>query len=456
MSRSRWLTSARALRVHALLFAVGLVAFAAVAGSRLGRQSSDPHFVYLADAWLHGQIAIDPPPARGDDWATLETVELRDGRTVRGRRLATRKTFRIAGGGEVPSSEIASSRGKTYHVSFPPAPALLMLPAAALRGRAGNDVWPTVLVAALCLPLCYATLRRLAAAGASPRRPAEDLWLTACLCFGTVFFFSAVQGRVWFTAHVVGVALALVYAWASIEARRPIIAGVALGLAALTRAPMAFMLPLFALEAWRIAGGDRRRLVALAIRFAVPVLVLAIAGALYNHVRFAEPGEFGHSYLAVRQQKQMETLGLFSYEYLGRNLAVAFTLLPSLSTAPPHVVISGHGLAMWLTTPVLLYLLWPRQRGPLHRALWLTVAAVAVPGLFYQNSGWLQFGYRFALDYLPFLVLLLAVGGRPQTRLFRALVVVAIAINLFGAITFARHWRFYKTDARTYDVVVAH
>src|SRR5690606_1680908 len=138
------------------------------------------------------------------------------------------------------------------------------------------------------------------------------------------------------------------------------------------------------------------------------------------------------------------------------NLAVLGTLLPRITTTPPFVSISGHGLALWFTTPVLVTLLWPRRRGPLHRALWLTVAAVALPALLYQNSGWVQFGPRFALDVLPFLVLLLAVGGRPQTRLFRGLVVVGIAINLFGAITFARFPRFYRTDPHTYQVVVPH
>jgi hypothetical protein len=438
---------------HALLFVVGLVAFGAVAGGRLARQSSDPHFVYLADALLHGRLAIDPPPTKGDDWAKLETVELKDGRVVDGRRLTTRKAFRVAGGDEIALGDLARSRGVTHYVSFPPVPALLMVPDALVRGRAANDVVPTVLLAALCLPLGFAVLRRLAAAGASARGEREDLWLTAALGFGTVFFFAAVQGRVWFTAHVVGVALALVYAWASIEARRPLIAGLALGLAALTRTPLAFMFPLFAFEAWRMAAGDRRRLVGLAIRFAAPIVVLAAIAMAYNAARFGEVAEFGHAYLAVRQQKQMEALGLFSPDYLGRNLAVAFTLLPRLSLTAPFVSISGHGLAIWLTSPFLVALLWPRARGPLHRALWITVALVALPGLLYQNSGWVQFGYRFALDVLPFLILLLAIGGRPLTRPLRALIAVAIAINLFGAITFARYPRFYRTDPATYDCV---
>jgi len=41
---------------------------------------------------------------------------------------------------------------------------------------------------------------------------------------------------------------------------------------------------------------------------------------------------------------------------------------------------------------------------------------------------------------------LLALGGRPFGTLFRALVPVAIAINLFGAITFDRAPRFYDGD----------
>jgi hypothetical protein len=105
---------------------------------------------------------------------------------------------------------------------------------------------------------------------------------------------------------------------------------------------------------------------------------------------------------------------------------------------------------------VLLLLLWPAARPPLHRALWLTVAAVAVPAFFYQNSGWVQFGYRFSLDYLPFLILLLAVGGRRVGWGARTLVAIGIAVNLFGAITFDRHWQYYRIQGPAYGVVVAH
>jgi hypothetical protein len=70
--------------------------------------------------------------------------------------------------------------------------------------------------------------------------------------------------------------------------------------------------------------------------------------------------------------------------------------------------------------------------------------------LFYQNTGWFQFGYRFAADALPFLFLLIALGGQPLGRLAKGLMVVGIAINLFGAITFNRYGQVYRTDVAAY------
>lgn len=453
------------MRLYAALFAVGLAVYGAVAWDRIWRQSSDPHFVLQADAWLHGRAAIDPPLI-GDDWAQVETVELDDGSSASGRRLITRPAFRTLDGRELAAARIRRSLGKTAYVSFPPLPSVVMLPGAAIAGRAANDVIPTLVIAALILPLALAALRRLARAGLSQRTLRDDLWLVATLAFGSVLWFSAVQGKVWYTAHVVGVALALVHARASIEARHPVVAGLALGAAALTRTAMAFMVPLFVYEVWRVHGGlaawrsDRRAMLRALrgplVRFAVPLAGFALAGMLYNLVRFGAPAEFGHRYLQVRQQAQIEQYGLASYHYLARNLAVAFTLLPEIVPRAPYVQISGHGLALWFTTPVLVLLLWPRDRGPLHRPLWLCVAAVALPSLLYQNSGWVQFGYRFALDYLVLLILLLAVGGRPLTRAVKALIVAGIVINLFGAVTFDRDWQFYRIGGNSYDVIVAH
>lgn len=445
------------MRLYAALFATGLAVYGALAWDRLGHLSAAPHFLYQADAWLHGRVSVDPPTFASDDWAKVETVALDDGSEVRGRRLVTRPMFRTLAGVEVPLHRIASSRGATSYMSFPPLPTLLMLPSAAIAGRAGNDVIPTILIAALILPLALLVLRRLVDARLSQRTLRDDLWLVAMLAFGSVLLFSAVQGTVWYTAHVVGVALTLVYAWASIEAKRPIVAGIALGAAALTRTPMAFMFPLFVLEAYRMAqpGPRWRQASRSLIRFALPIIAFAIAGMTYNAVRFGAPTEFGHTYLEVRQQAQIEQWGLMSYHYLARNLAVAFTLLPEWVGHAPWIQISGHGLALWLTTPLLAYVLWPHDRPAIHRALWMTIVLVALPSLFYQNTGWFQFGYRFSLDYMPFLVMLIAIGARPIALTAKWLITFGILVNLFGALTFYRTGQFYRINAAAYGTIVA-
>ncbi len=439
--------------IQLALFAVGLAVYAAVAGSRLGHTSKDPHFVYQAAAWLDGRLWIRPMPPPADDPARVETVLLDDGTQVRGRRLHSRHFFRTTRGEEIPLNRVRRTVEVTQYNSFPPMPAVLLLPQVLISGVHANDVLFTVIMAALLLPLFFSVLRLLVARGLSQRSLGDDLWLVAGLAFGTVFFFSAVQGRVWYTAHVVGVVLCVAYVWCSVEARHPLLAGLALGCAAITRVPMAFMFPLFFFEAWRVSGGrdDLRAFVRRALWFSAPVAVIAIAAAIHNYARFDELTEFGHSYLQVRQQAQIEAHGLFSFAYLSRNLTVAFTLLPDLSATRPFVTVSGHGLAMWVTTPLLFYVLWPRTKGPLHRPLWITVALVAVPTFFYQNSGWFQFGYRFALDYMVLLFVLVAVGGRPLGRVGKALIVVGIAVNLFGAVTFDRMPQYYKGN---YGVVI--
>jgi hypothetical protein len=435
-------------RLAFLIFAAALLVFVLTAWNRLRQPSAHRHFVVQAQAWLDGRLDIARWPAGADDPARVEEVQVDDGRVVRGRTIKSRQVFRVMGGEELPSARVKRLRTIHYN-SFPPFPAVLMVPQVLLSGERANDVWFTVLFAAAVPALVFLLLGRLRDAGLSTRSDAENLLLAAILAVGTVFYFSAVQGKVWYTAHVVGVLLCTLYAFGSIEARLPLLAGAALGCAFVTRTPMLFMFPLFLAELWRTRARGQlwRRLVL----FGAPIVVIGLLAAWHNHARFGEWGEFGHSYLDVRQKDQIERYGLFDLAYLPRNLRVVFGLLPGFISQPPYLSISGHGLALWVTTPIFLYLVWPRVRGRFHLALWLTVAAVAVPTLFYQNTGWLQFGYRFSLDYVVFLVMLLAIGGRRLTSgLAWTLIGLGVAMNLYGAITFDRVHKAYRAD---YDEV---
>ena len=68
----------------------------------------------------------------------------------------------------------------------------------------------------------------------------------------------------------------------------------------------------------------------------------------------------------------------------------------------------------------------------------LAAFVVAVVNLAHFSQGWVQFGYRFSNDYVPYLLLLVALGmarllDRPRGRLLvMALVGVSVAINFWG------------------------
>jgi hypothetical protein len=447
------------LRTPLLIYVAALGAYLAASGGRLRHHSNDNHYVYLADSLLHGRLDMRQKPPHDNDWARVEELTLSDGRRVRGAtlRVGGQGHFRTTKG-EILALEPGQvkSRHYRYYVSFPPLPAVLMMPFVALFGLRLNDVLFTILLAAAAPALLYALLRRLRTLGLSERTPTDDLWLTTMFGVGTVFFYCSVIGQVWYTAHVVVVLCSLGYAFCAVEARAPFWAGLFVGLAFLTRAlPGLLLCPLFLWEAVRtarradagaagmLAGADWRAVVRKVAWFAAPIAVLGMAAAAMNYARFDSFTEFGHTYLNVRWTARIQRWGLFNYHFISRNLAAWFVLLPRIMTKAPYLQISWHGMSVLVTTPLFVYLVWPRVRGVLHRPLWLTIAPIFVTHALYQNDGWVQFGYRFSLDYAVFLVMLLALGGRKLGWTARALILFGVAVNLFGAITFGRMQQFY-------------
>ncbi len=455
----------RNVRTAIAIYLAALLAYGAASGQRLRGHTNDNHYVRLADGWLHRRLDLGAAPGTMDDRADIETLWLKDGRVLRGAMVfGTSQAFRTMRDGIVNVTPEEIERRQTqYYVSFPPFPALLMLPFVALWGLETNDVLFNILIAALAPALLFLLLRRLRTREASQRTFCEDLWLTALLGVGSVFYYSAVIGQVWYTAHVVSVVLVLLYVMAALDARYPFAAGLCLVCGFLCRPEILFAAPLFLWELARVHSRpregeapqgflpqlrdrwhrfDRAAALRTLLRFGAPIAVVGLAAAAHNIVRFGRPTEFGHTFLNVRWKERIQHYGLFNYTFLGRNLACMLALTPKIIAGWPYVQTSHHGLALWVTSPALLYLLWPQVKGPLHRPLWLTTACMAIPDLLYQNSGWIQFGYRFSLDYMVLLVCLLAIGGRPMTRWFKFWIIAGVAVNLFGAITFGQAPQF--------------
>jgi hypothetical protein len=434
-----------------------LGAYLGGSGGRLAHHSPYNHFVYLADCWLHGRLSLAGPPPNENDWALVDVLKLRDGRVVKGTFGTGNidKFYPLRGHPETITPDEIESRTNIRYVSFPPLPAVVMLPFVAIWGLQFNDVLFSVIWAAINPVLLFLLLRDLARRGHSKRGAVDDLWLTVMFGVGSVYFYTACVGQVWYTAHVIGVTCAIAYAWAAVDASRPWAAGLALGLGFAARTPMIFMFPLFALEALRVAGGWEvvratkklpPGLLPRLLRFGAAAGLVVALLFIHNFARFESFTEFGHRFLNIGWKDRIQRWGLFNYHFLSRNLACALVLLPRILARAPFVQVSQQGMSLLVTSPNLAYTVMPKERSPLAPALWLTVAATAIPSLLYQNSGYYQFGYRFSLDYMVFLVALIAVGNRRLSWLFKVLVVLAIGVNLFGAITFDRFTQFSYDD----------
>ena len=155
-----------------------------------------------------------------------------------------------------------------------------------------------------------------------------------------MYFFSAVQGTVWYAAHVVAAGLAALYLLFALEAERPVLAGTMLALGFATRTPLLFAAPLFVLELARTscrtarrhaaAGALGRSIVARFVRgclFAMPIALVVGATFALNAARFGDPFEVGYRYLRASGEAHRK-VGAFQLHYFGRNLAVVLTSVP--------------------------------------------------------------------------------------------------------------------------------
>jgi hypothetical protein len=435
-----------------VMFLVFVGAYLGASGGRLRQHSMYNHFVYLAEGWLKGRLDMPVPPPNENDWARVEVLHLRDGRTLKGmfgKIGPTDRFYPLRGASVTVGNDQIASRSYIRYVSFPPFPAVVMLPFVAVAHLKFNDVLFTAIWAAINPVLLFLLLGRLRERGYSKRSVTDDLWLTVMFGVGSVYYFASVIGQVWYTAHVIAVTCVLGYVYAALDGRHPLWAGLFVGLGYATRTPLGFMVPFFVFEAVRATGGwERLRklrkeglppgLAGKLVRFAIPAGAVLALLLVHNYLRFEQFTEFGHKYLNIGWQERIQRWGLLNYHFLSRNLTCALLLLPRILAQYPYVKISEHGMSMLVTTPALGYTVAPKEKSPLALGVWLTVLATAVPSLLYQNSGYLQFGYRFSLDYIVFLVMLLAVGGRRFTLLFKTLIIFGVAVNLFGAIVFDR------------------
>jgi hypothetical protein len=390
---------------------LGVVAVAAVLYwlADRGFEAGRGDFFYLADAFLHGRTWLIGP------LGPFDVIDI-DGR---------------------------------IYVPFAPFPAVALMPLVALVGPVTADQWESsvnALLAAAGVGMCWWLIGRIGVV-----RRWDRLWLTVLLGFSTQILWVTTRGGVWHTGHLVATILTfacLIELWGR---RRAVLIGLLAGAAFLTRAPLAFAIPFYALFLlWPPASAvgavavradtARSRLAVIPWRswlwLAIGVLPAIVGFFAYNQLRFGTPFESGYALASLPPFLEVNrAAGLFSLVHVPMNLDYLFVHLPIPIPEPPFFQPDGLGMSILLTSPGLLFAIRADWRG---RTAWLllgTAVAVLVPTLLYYGGGWLQFGYRYFLDSVPFVIALCGLAAVRRGRVrwgWRILIAVGVVVNAIG------------------------
>jgi hypothetical protein len=371
---------------------IGLALLALVVYWFTGPLGAGDQFVPLADAFLHGRLSI--PVDR--EW--MELVPVGDG------------------------------SGAQYS-PFPPVPALSLMPLVALLGvfpgvgELSSNVM-SALIGALNVALAWYLLAGIGVA-LCPR-----LVIVIGLAFTTHWWVAGMAGTHHY-AQVVAACFLLIALNLAVRGRWPAVVGLALGLAAASRLPTGLALPLllalFA-DRWRPTRGHLQLLLGLAVP--------AVLFAAYNVARFGSPLDAGYAHIPSGEfglvtDEPWFRHGLISPLYMPRHLYAIFLQGPVLVGEFPYLKPDLTGLSLTLSAPFLFWAV--KTRGPLVAITWLSVLLVMLPDLMHGSWGFAQFGYRFILDAVPLLLLMLGWAFRERASWsLVAAVVVGVAVHAWG------------------------
>ena len=371
---------------------VGLVLFVSAFWVRVGR----PEFFYLADAFLHGRTWLD------STFGIYDFVQ----------------------------------QGARFYVPFAPFPALGLAPLVALVGPPVAAVWEPVVnvgLAMTSLALLWRLADRLGVA-----RTADRVWLVVLFGLSTATWWITMLGGVWHTGQLFASVLTFAGLLEAHGRRRPLVLGLLGGAAFLSRATLAVAFPYWA---WRsLPDGGRTRLAEAAGRLAwlgvgaAPAVLFAL---WYNAARFGSPFESGYALAVIPTFLEAQRAeGLFSLRHLPMNLQYLFLEMPRLVPRFPWLTPDGFGMSIFLTSPGLLLAIRSNWRRRETILLGATAVLVLIPSLLYYGGGWRQFGYRYALDAIPFVMALCALAAARVgvSRRWQAAILFGVIVNFFGVL----------------------
>jgi len=372
------------------------------------------HHVYLAEAMLHGSFDVG---AAGMPSGYQDTVPI---------------------------------NGSVY-LPFPPGPAILLLPFVAIWGTDFSQTQFCAFLGAVNVLLFWQLLAALKVSG---RAQALAVLFFA---FGTVHFYCASNGGVWQYNQIAAVFFLLIAIMLLVKrAPLPLVAA-AFGFAVISRSPTLLAAPFFLYYVYRlhserltVSGLTKRAWLKDVALFAAGLIPFGVVTLFYNYARFGDPFTSGyqavyetyiHSDIKYNYYRSLfphaSHFKLFDPRNIPLHLQTLFLMPPQVISKFPFFRASPYGMSILLTSPAFIYALLVKRKTALVPASWLAIGLVASLLFMHYSQGWVQYGYRFLLDFAPFLLILTAFGFDDNAtpghrRLQVALVTTSVLMGLFG------------------------
>ena len=331
--------------------------------------------------------------------------------------------------------ELAVYKGK-YYVLPPPMPAIIILPIVAIFGESTNQTLISIFFGSLNIPLAFLIVRKLT------NSKGVQIWTTLMFGFGTIHWWVATAGGVWTFSQVISVTFLFLAIFYTLEVKNPFIPGFLLGASYWTRLLTILSFPFFLImysDRWfkKLNGTSpiHRIYFKPLIFFCSGVGIFVALNWTYNYVRFDTILDVSYYLKPGIFEEPWYREGIFDISYIPRHLRVIFLSLPMFKTEMPFFYPSLNGLAIWITTPAFIYAFLAGIRNRVSVGCWLSIILIAFVEFTHGTWGFSQFGYRFAVDFYPFLFLLTVKGMGEKIRWHhKILIITGIIVNLWGVL----------------------
>lgn len=243
-----------------------------------------------------------------------------------------------------------------------------------------------------------------------------SLWLSFAYVFSTAYLMVGLFGISWWFAQVVATSALLLSLYEFLHKKRWFLIGVYLAFALATRIDLIISVTFFGLSI--ISSKDKyNQKINQLFKLILPILVGLLGILTYNFARFGSIIEFGYKYhlpALTETRAFLKQYGAWNIFYFPTNIYYLFLKIPDAVFIPgtkylmaPFIKANYWGMSIFLTSPIFLWCFKANLKEKLVKPALLTTLLLLIFILGYFGIGANQFGYRYALDFYPFLFLIL-------------------------------------------------